>query len=121
MRSGAVTAKLLDFGVAKARPVSTDETIGSDLTATGMILGTVPYMAPEQLEGRDADARSDIFSFGAVLYEMLTGRKAFEGGSRASVMAAILERDPPPIAAVTAGGSAAPRPHRRHVSRQGPR
>ena len=98
--SSAVTAKLLDFGVAKAPAVSTGEGIASDLTATGMILGTVQYMAPEQLEGREADARTDIFSFGALLYEMFTGRKAFEGSSRASVMAAILERDPLPIAAL---------------------
>jgi tetratricopeptide (TPR) repeat protein/tRNA A-37 threonylcarbamoyl transferase component Bud32 len=96
--SSGVTAKLLDFGVAKAPAVSTGETIASDLTATGMILGTVQYMAPEQLEGREADARTDIFSFGALLYEMFTGRKAFEGSSRASVMAGILERDPLPIA-----------------------
>src|SRR5207245_8229056 len=65
-----------------------------------MIVGTVQYMAPEQLEGHEgheADARSDIFSFGAVLYEMATTRKAFEGHSAASVIAAILEKDPPPI------------------------
>jgi eukaryotic-like serine/threonine-protein kinase len=96
--ASGVTAKLLDFGVAKALAVSTGEAIASDLTAPGMILGTVQYMAPEQLEGREADARSDIFSFGAVLYEMLTGRKAFAGDSRASVMAAILERQPVPMA-----------------------
>jgi len=96
--SNTVTAKLLDFGVAKTPAASTGEATGTDLTATGMILGTVQYMAPEQLEGREADTRSDIFSFGAALYEMLTGRKAFEGGSRAGVMAAILERDPVPIA-----------------------
>jgi Tol biopolymer transport system component len=66
------------------------------LTEQGTILGTVQYMAPEQLEGQEADARTDIFAFGAVLYEMVTGRKAFEGKSRASLIAAILEREPPP-------------------------
>ncbi len=94
-----VTAKLLDFGLAKPPAVSSDESSAS-LTATGTILGTVPYMAPEQLEGRGSDARSDIFSFGAVLYEMLTGRKPFEGHSRANVIAAILEHDPTPLAAL---------------------
>ena len=66
------------------------------LTEEGVILGTLQYMAPEQLEGKEADARSDIFAFGAVVYEMATGKKAFEGKSRASVIAAILEREPPP-------------------------
>ena len=67
------------------------------LTAQGTILGTFQYMAPEQLEGREADARTDIFAFGAVLYEMVTGKKAFEGKSQASLIAAILEREPPPM------------------------
>ena len=67
------------------------------LTEEGVILGTLQYMAPEQLEGKEADARSDIFAFGAVVYEMATGKKAFEGQSRASVIAAILEREPPPL------------------------
>jgi len=70
---------------------------GEPLTDRGSILGTVQYMAPEQLEGQEADARTDIFAFGAVLYEMLTGRKPFEGKSQASVMAAILEREPPTL------------------------
>ncbi len=104
-------AKLLDFGLAKARPpalhdLSTSPTasqpLGTDagskpITAEGTIVGTFQYMAPEQLEGHEADARSDIFSFGAVLYEMATTRKAFEGRSAASVIAAILEKDPLPI------------------------
>jgi Tol biopolymer transport system component len=68
------------------------------LTSQGQILGTLQYMSPEQLQGKDADARSDLFSFGCVLYEMLTGRRAFEGESTASVIAAILERQPAPIA-----------------------
>lgn len=96
-------AKLLDFGLA--RPVapphgadlSTSPTVSKPITAEGTIVGTFQYMAPEQLEGKDADARSDIFSFGAVLYEMATARKAFEGKSAASVIAAILEKDPPAI------------------------
>ena len=98
-------AKLLDFGLAKLRPVgapgavalSAAPTIGSPLTGAGTILGTFQYMAPEQLEGQDVDARTDIFAFGAVLYEMLTGRKAFEGKSQASLIAAILDHDPPAI------------------------
>jgi eukaryotic-like serine/threonine-protein kinase len=98
--------KLLDFGLAKLRgaesnPVppglSAVPTKTEALTGKGTILGTLQYMAPEQLEGKETDARSDIFAFGAVLYEMATGRKAFEGKSAPSVMAAILERDPAPI------------------------
>ena len=100
-RSGA---RLLDFGLARvggprSHP-SDQQTLSSELTATGTILGTVQYMAPEQLEGKDIDARTDIFAFGSVVYEMVTGRKAFEGQSQASVIASILEHDPPPISSL---------------------
>jgi serine/threonine protein kinase len=92
--------KLLDFGLAKlnrGRAVdAATETIA--LTKANTILGTLQYMAPEQLEGKEADARCDIFAFGAVLYEMLTGQRAFPGQSQASVIAAILERDAPSVA-----------------------
>ena len=67
------------------------------LTQQGSIVGTFQYMAPEVLQGQEADARSDIFSFGCVLYEMLTGRRAFEGKSQISVASAILEKEPEPI------------------------
>ena len=100
-------AKILDFGLAKDRTsleAGTDSThsgspttVVSKDTAAGTILGTYPYMSPEQLEGKPADTRSDIFAFGAVLYEMLTGQRAFAGQSQASVIAAILERDPRPV------------------------
>jgi serine/threonine protein kinase len=96
-------AKLLDFGLAKRQAMATAPeatalaTTPPELTVRGSILGTFQYMAPEQLEGADADARSDIFALGAVLYEMATGRKAFEGKTQASLIAAILERQPPPI------------------------
>jgi serine/threonine protein kinase len=70
------------------------------LTQQGMIVGTFQYMSPEQIEGKEADARSDIFALGAVLYEMATGKRAFEGKTTTSVIAAILERDPLPISAV---------------------
>ena len=101
-RSGA---RLLDFGVARVGPLrvshqSDQPTISSGLTARGTILGTVQYMAPEQLEGKETDARTDIFAFGSVVYEMVTGRKAFEGQSQASVIAAILEHEPPPISSL---------------------
>jgi len=95
--------KLLDFGLAKAmapvvpRGSLTALPTQADLTQEGTILGTFQYMAPEQLEGKEVDARTDIFAFGVVLYEMVTGRKAFEGKSQASLIAAILEHDPPPM------------------------
>ena len=80
-------AKLLDFGVAKRQPVParTDVVTQDMATAPGIVVGTLSYMAPEQLEGRPVDARSDLFAFGAVLYEMLTGQRAFPGGSQAAV------------------------------------
>src|SRR5215471_13791633 len=99
-------AKLLDFGLAKSgasmiagAAVSALPTTPA-LTVQGTILGTFQYMSPEQLEGQDADARSDIFAFGAVLHEMVTGRKAFEGRSHASLVAAILRGTPPPLTTV---------------------
>jgi len=100
-------AKLLDFGLAKLRtPEATGGTGASSLptqqpaTAEGTLLGTVPYMAPEQLEGKATDARSDLFSFGAVLYEMVTRRRAFQGESHASVIAAIMSSEPPAISSL---------------------
>ena len=93
--------KLLDFGLAKrTTPLKdTDATLTAALTSEGQIVGTLQYMSPEQLQSKDADARSDIFAFGCVLYELLTGKRAFEGQSSASVIAAILEREPAPLAA----------------------
>src|SRR5262245_41996959 len=73
---------------------------GRDLTTPGMILGTMQYMAPEQVESKDTDARTDIFAFGAVLFEMLTGRKAFEADSHAALMVAILDREPTRLTAL---------------------
>lgn len=69
----------------------------SPLTTAGAIVGTIQYMSPEQVEGKEVDGRSDIFSFGAVLYEMVTGKRAFEGKSQLSVAGAILEKEPDPI------------------------
>ena len=98
--------KVLDFGLAKlAEPSKPDvfaatESVHIALelkTEAGTILGTVAYMSPEQAEGKEIDARSDIFSFGAVLYEMVTGRRAFAGDSKLSVLATILQKDPPPV------------------------
>src|ERR1017187_7598594 len=102
-------AKLMDFGLAKpALPASppssgltqTLATPRDPLTIEGMVVGTFQYMAPEQLEGGEADVRSDIFALGAVLYEMVTGRRAFEGKTTASTIAAILAGDPPAISSV---------------------
>ncbi|MBI2151010.1 MAG: serine/threonine protein kinase, partial [Acidobacteria bacterium] len=103
-------AKLLDFGLAKLAlgPMSAPDALSqqptaksdSGLTAEGTILGTLQYMAPEQLEGQEADARSDIFAFGSVLYETITGEKAFRGKSKASLIASIIEHQPRPMSGV---------------------
>src|SRR5262245_3107873 len=96
-------AKLLDFGLAKFRvpqiqpTASTVPTVAQDLTVHGTLLGTVQYMAPEQIEGDEVDARTDIFAFGVILYEMITGKRAFSGKSQASLMGSIMERQPPRI------------------------
>src|SRR2546430_3666090 len=103
--------KLLDFGLAKAIAptgrtsgaalTALPTQAGSNLTQEGTILGTFQYMAPEQLEGKEADGRTDIFAFGAVLYEMATGQKAFSGKRQASLISSIMGTEPP---AVSAGG-----------------
>ena len=92
-------AKLLDFGLAKSSPVarggmSVLPTTPVSITAQGTILGTFQYMAPEQVEGGEADARTDLFAFGALLYEMLTGRQAFQGKTQASLIGSIMRDDP---------------------------
>src|SRR5579859_4083489 len=118
-------AKLLDFGLAKpsvaaigvvaasssgkltpSTPTMSVAALASPaggLTQQGMIVGTFQYLAPECLQGREADARSDLFAFGCVLYEMVTGRRAFEGKSQLSVLTAILEKDPEPVSSVHPG------------------
>src|SRR5262249_55761674 len=99
--------KLLDFGLAKAIASPAGQAAGvsgltalptkADLTQEGTIVGTIQYMAPEQLEGKDADARTDLFALGMVLYEMATGKKAFSGSSQASLISAIMKDEPPPM------------------------
>jgi serine/threonine protein kinase len=102
-------AKLLDFGLVKlqAKPgepsasvLSALVTAEPSLTGHGVVMGTFQYMAPEQLEGKEADARTDLFALGTILYEMATGRKAFVGKSQASLIAAILSADPPPLSSL---------------------
>ena len=107
-------AKLMDFGLAKLQAfatgtqsgtpafsaIATVPSMASPITVAGTVVGTVQYMSPEQIQGKDADARSDIFAFGAMLYEMLTGKRAFEGKSQLSVASAVLEKDPDPISGV---------------------
>jgi Tol biopolymer transport system component len=115
-------AKLMDFGLAKplglatgpqsglksgsahvssmATMAATMADLASPVTVAGTLIGTVQYMSPEQIQGKEADARSDIFAFGAMLYEMLSGKRAFQGKSQLSLASAILEKDPDPIAAI---------------------
>jgi len=106
-QAGPPDVKLLDFGLAKMTPavvaasgLSVAPTGVSPVTIQGAILGTLQYMAPEQLEGQEADARTDIFAFGCVLYEMLTGRKAFDGKTQASLIGAIMTAEPPSLASM---------------------
>ncbi|HET9950496.1 MAG TPA: protein kinase [Candidatus Eisenbacteria bacterium] len=114
-------AKLMDFGLARAvglagpgsgsshsgMTMTHSPTVGKALTAEGTLLGTFQYMSPEQLEGAEADARSDIWALGCVLYEMATGRRPFEGRSQASLIAAILEREPAPVTEIPSGSASA--------------
>ena len=109
MLTKSAGVKLLDFGLAKLKgeagevsPLSQMPTQdpSAPLTAEGTIIGTLQYMAPEQLEGKEADARTDIFAFGAVVYEMVTGKKAFEGASQASLVGAIMNHQPAPVTEV---------------------
>ena len=97
-------AKLLDFGLAKLKPSGPQSDastkLADALTEQGTILGTFQYMAPEQLEGGEADARTDIWAFGCVVYEMVTGQKAFAGKTQASLIGAILHKEPPPPSSV---------------------
>ncbi len=101
--AASATAKLLDFGLAKVTPATTaasataTPTATAPITSQGTILGTFQYMAPEQFEGAEADPRTDIFAFGAVLYEMIAGRAAFQGKTQASLIGAILKDQPPPL------------------------
>jgi eukaryotic-like serine/threonine-protein kinase len=91
----------LDFGLARLRagfkPVARENTT---LTQEGTILGTFQYMAPEQVEGKESDARTDIFAFGSVLYEMLSGHRAFQRDTKASTIAAILKEEPKPVSQI---------------------
>ena len=105
-RRSAIETKLLDFGLARlTTPQAPLDDVSVSATATaphepataGALLGTVHYMAPEQLEGRPADARADLFAFGALVYEMITGRRAFDGPTAAAVIGAILHSEPPPL------------------------
>jgi serine/threonine protein kinase len=104
--------RVLDFGLAKLAAPTAAVAAGADeatrtqvleqpVTEKGVIVGSVPYMSPEQVEGKPVDTRSDIFSFGAVLYEMITGQRAFSGASRASTLSAIVEKDPPPLSEIS--------------------
>ena len=100
--------KLLDFGLAKLKDIEGESTLAGStesllLTEHGTVLGTVPYMAPEQIEARETDARTDIFALGVILYEMASGRPPFAGRSAASVMAAILTHDPQPLSSARPG------------------
>ncbi len=103
-------AKLMDFGLAKPNVTGTGagpslaelatatlQSPSSPLSSAGALIGTIQYMAPEQIEGKDADARSDIFALGSVLYEAVTGRRAFEGKNHLHIASAILQKDPPPL------------------------
>src|SRR5712692_5781343 len=106
-------AKLMDFGLAKPATAifqstgrvfstaATQTSPASPLTVEGMLVGTLQYMSPEQVEGKEADARSDIFALGAVLYEMIAGRPAFEGKSQVGVVSAILQKEPPPVSSTS--------------------
>jgi Tol biopolymer transport system component len=104
LRDGRI--KILDFGLAKlaeTKPAASDATMAQSHTSAGTVLGTAGYMAPEQVRGEAVDARTDIFAFGAVLYEMLSGVRAFKKDTAVETMTAVMREDPPDLAATTSG------------------
>ncbi len=118
--------KILDFGLAKLNKAedghkATDLPTASAGTEPGVVMGTLGYMSPEQVKGKPADARSDIFSFGAILYEMLSGKRAFHGDSAAETISSILREDPPELSVDESEHLARPRPHRAALHREEPR
>ena len=121
----AAGTKLLDFGLAKhtvgaaGQALSMLATAPGTGTAQGTIIGTLQYMAPEQVQGAPADARTDIFALGTILYEMATGRRAFEAKTQASLIAKILETDVPAVSTLAPRGSARFRPRGSGVPRKG--
>jgi serine/threonine protein kinase len=111
-------AKLMDFGLVRpsallpvAGALSESPTVSRPLTAEGTIVGTFQYMAPEQLEGKEADARTDLWALGCVLYEMATGERAFEGRSQASLISAIMKDQPRSITELAVRTGSVPRRH----------
>ena len=115
--------KILDFGLAKLTLVDPLEVAGSQLstdTAEGKVVGTIGYMSPEQVRGHAVDARSDIFALGAVVYEMLSGRRAFSGDTAADTMTAILTKDPQDLSRPGLDIPSEARPHRPALPREGP-
>ena len=90
-------AKVLDFGLAKSASRNSDATQAETVTASEVIVGTLPYMAPEQLAGKECNARADIFALGVVLYEMAAGKRPFGGANRAELIANIMRSNPPPL------------------------
>ena len=118
--------KLLDFGLAQLR--KPDGAIAparrcpasAALTSAGMVFGTLPYMSPEQLRGERVDTRTDVFAFGALLHEMLTGRRPFHADSEAGLIAAILEHEAPAVSDLQPLASSRPRSDRAQVPRQEP-
>ena len=115
--------KLVDFGLAKVSPAPATGIVTDtlQLTDAGIVIGTLAYMSPEQVEGKEADSRSDIISFGVVLYETLAGRRAFSASTQAGLMAAILKEEPRPLPSLQPSDPARTRPHREQVSGEGSR